>query len=1061
MNTRTGKHRAPTRRLPKALGALALGAVMATQLVSLPEDAIATPGAWDFIGDGAVDGSTANPAHSWVGAQVWNDEVAYWCTMDAETGQMWVTGRNEGPSGYATRTVQGGSAYAPNSSTSDKHPSATRADHQRVEGGNTHRLAYLLDVYSDAALDGNASESASANWAMGALSVEGVRMPTISSANAVPGWITDRGQEIFAESAQFAGPYNVQPGISTADNGRTFDVTNIGVRAASGSWMPAEYGWTATIEGPGVWEGTDSATLTGSGQQSGAIVATGSGSITVTVTANNLPATSFQVHERESVQDFFSEGQPSSATGATDPVVAVTEFQPTVTTQISDAVVEPGSVLSDTVTSATAEDAEWIPGVTAVFDGTLYGPYDLPQAQSAEVPEDAPVVGTTSLAFTEAGQTLESEGIQVDEAGFYTWVWELDPEAQDAESAAFITGAWSDDFFRVAESGSVTSPIEITSQVDEDSDMVLAGDPVLDRIDISTTLENHGLFAPGNEGYIEGYTPDNTEVTHSLYGPFEAPATDETVVGEPVAQFVTEGTDLIHEVWFDTPETMTHAVDHYVIVSDHAGDARVSPLTTSPGDVLEQFRVVPNPTVTTQAKSDTFRGSEFWDTAVVEDPHDYIANHPEFDFEVRFELYGPSPIGDEAVCSPENLIANDAVQIYESGEYESGRFTIDGVISEDSAAYWVESLVRIDAEGNETELHRGECGIPEETTDVHPDPEVTSQAQSDVLIGDSASDTAIVTDEFGAFEVEGFEWEVSFEAFFAGDTQPVGGDDEGAESPSDGTTPEVTDPAAVCENEPFWTSDPVAVTGAGEYESGPSVATHEAGNIFWVETLVRYQIDADGNRGPAEIVHRGECGIPNETTEVHSTPSVVTQATPAIQVGDVAEDTATVTDDSGAIEIAGYVWHIEFNAYGPHADTSVDRGEPFFTSEDIPVDGSGDYLSGPTSPVNVAGNLYWVENLYRTPVDEDGNPIGDEELVHEGEYGIPNETTTVSENPPPPAADDGGNGVPPAADAGVANTGVGPEGWVIAGGVVLLAGAGGLWYWNRRRNAFAEVGTDA
>lgn len=104
--------------------ALGLGAALLAPL-ALASSAGATANAWDFIGDGAVNGSTSNPAHSWVGAQVWNDNDVYWCTMDAQHGALWEYNRTTFGD-YSVRTVQAGSPYVPNMNTSVPNRAADR-----------------------------------------------------------------------------------------------------------------------------------------------------------------------------------------------------------------------------------------------------------------------------------------------------------------------------------------------------------------------------------------------------------------------------------------------------------------------------------------------------------------------------------------------------------------------------------------------------------------------------------------------------------------------------------------------------------------------------------------------------------------------------------------------------------------------------------------------------------------------------------------------------------------------------------------------------------------------
>ena len=112
--------------------------------------------------------------------------------------------------------------------------------------------------------------------------------------------------------------------------------------------------------------------------------------------------------------------------------------------------------------------------------------------------------------------------------------------------------------------------------------------------------------------------------------------------------------------------------------------------------------------------------------------------------------------------------------------------------------------------------------------------------------------------------------------------------------------------------------------------------------------------------------------------------SVTTKATPEAFVSEPISDTAIVAGDlpEGA--------YLVFRAYGPYPEQpAIDEElEPFFISEEIPVEGPGEYESG-TTTVDAAGLVFWVETLH--------GPDG--EVLAEGFIGAPGETTLVHERP--------------------------------------------------------------
>lgn len=131
---------------------------------------------------------------------------------------------------------------------------------------------------------------------------------------------------------------------------------------------------------------------------------------------------------------------------------------------------------------------------------------------------------------------------------------------------------------------------------------------------------------------------------------------------------------------------------------------------------------------------------------------------------------------------------------------------------------------------------------------------------------------------------------------------------------------------------------------------------------------------------PADILERfyvPELPAPAEVT-------VTTKATPEAFVGDPITDTAIV---DGTVPDGSY---LVFRAYGPFPEqpATEEEVEPFFTSEQVTVDGPGEYLSGKTS-VAEAGLVFWVETLH--------GPDG--EVLAEGFIGAPGETTIVHDRP--------------------------------------------------------------
>ena len=159
-------------------------------------------------------------------------------------------------------------------------------------------------------------------------------------------------------------------------------------------------------------------------------------------------------------------------------------------------------------------------------------------------------------------------------------------------------------------------------------------------------------------------------------------------------------------------------------------------------------------------------------------------------------------------------------------------------------------------------------GIPAEMTRVVA-PVVTTQARTDVPVGDPIWDTAAVT---GRIPSAGLD--LHFELYEA--TK----DDNGE---------------WVCEaGKLLWTSTQQTIDAEGTYQS-PNASVQPEGTYHWVEVVTT---------PGGEEVSRGICGLPNEPSVV-TVPEVTTQAQPGAKLGEEPGlfDVATVT---GAVAESGY-----------------------------------------------------------------------------------------------------------------------------------------------------------
>ncbi|MBO1901154.1 hypothetical protein J4H92_04225 [Leucobacter weissii] len=402
---------------------------------------------------------------------------------------------------------------------------------------------------------------------------------------------------------------------------------------------------------------------------------------------------------------------------------------------------------------------------------------------------------------------------------------------------------------------------------------------------------------------------------------------------------------------------------------------------------------ISTPGVVTQATETAVIGDEISDTATVTGRFAAGA-----EYHLVFEAYrAPAqtishddeddPAAAEPTCETGNLIYRSGeVPVTGPGEVESGSLPVR--YAHGTTIWWVESLYLTPEGGDPQLVHRGECGLENETTTVS-HPEVETRAVEDAVVGDHLFDTAIVSGELARNDHA--RWEVTFEAF-------QGVFEERASTPEElEETGEATQQVPVCEtgNRLFETGA-TEVTGPGEVESERVVATTaHVGTIWWIETL--WVIEG----GERTEVHRGECGLENETTEATG-PTVTTQAVEVAFYGDELYDTAIVEGELSARE--GVTHEVTFSAYRAEYGGGAPVCEPgnlLFTTEATAVTGPGTYESSRTiATPEHAGTIWWIETLWQIGADGGGGDEGAElhraELAR-GECGLENETTNVPE----------------------------------------------------------------
>lgn len=489
--------------------------------------------------------------------------------------------------------------------------------------------------------------------------------------------------------------------------------------------------------------------------------------------------------------------------------------------------------------------------------GTIYGPFQVKPEATADglVPEGAPVFQEIAPETTDgtvlgtgAGHRLVTSN-PVTESGYYVFVATIDEDEQPEATKALMTDGYRfSDAFGVANE----TALRIADIVTE----AQATAPVW-----GTAIDT---------GIVNGHIPANAEMDWTLYDNAGTPGdtSDDIVVGTAPAQPIEEG-------FYENLRVPSAPVN----VEDHVGDLYWVERLTVGGKVEhegqrelenETTKVTP-PTVTTTADPMAYTGTTTFDTAALTGE---VAPNSGLTFQYWSDPNGDTVPGDEATAADDVLITTTDRVAVEAGLHDLTEIVSPEVLaSVEGRTYWVEILDTVIEDGSSKEVHRGEKGLDNETTIVGT-PDVTTQADPKADTGAPFNDTALIE---GLIE-DGTT--VGFTAY----QKPVAGEpklDIGGVPRADGavwTQAEIDAMVgnSICEAQTIANLTPVAVP-AGIHDEAISIesadiTTSVAGEVNWVETLYA----EDGT-----VIHRGECGIENETTLVTTPPTPPTQPAPA------------------------------------------------------------------------------------------------------------------------------------------------------------------------------------
>ncbi len=200
-------------------------------------------------------------------------------------------------------------------------------------------------------------------------------------------------------------------------------------------------------------------------------------------------------------------------------------------------------------------------------------------------------------------------------------------------------------------------------------------------------------------------------------------------------------------------------------------------------------------------------------------------------------------------------------------------------------------------------------GTPTTTPGGGATPTIATQASASVTVGSQVTDTATL----------------------GGGSAPTGTITFSVFGPADQT----------CKAAPVFTSPPVTVTGAGTYTSAP-YTTAAAGTYHLV---ANYSGDAANSAAATGCADAGE-----SVAVTKATPTIATQAGPAVPSGGSVTDTATL---GGGFNPTGT---ITFKLYGPGDPTCARAPTATWT---IHIAGRGSFTSAPV-PLNGGGSFDWT-----------------------------------------------------------------------------------------------------
>ena len=714
--------------------------------------------------------------------------------------------------------------------------------------------------------------------------------------------------------------------------GKRKGTINVGIQNGNGANIAgAQY--TATLNGPAVFDqngkNTISGTTTGSDQHL-AWTATGNGEVTYTL-SRKIPKAAILSSPN---QNLMSPTDPGTQTSNITFQVR-NNFQPTVSTQVSDKIVPKGARVSDKVTSGIKKGDEWVDGVNVTAKGYYYT-LDARQANDLTVLKQdknektadylnrvakkyGNPVATADATFGRAGQeqTVTAKNangtdyVNPQDGRIGTWVWVILKNEQTQPD--HITADYVDPFGQTTESDVHKAAPNHDSTVLEQYTGL--NKDIMDTITIGGLPQDYGQFNT-NEDYGFGGdvkakirvwwagsgTGDRTQdekfkpttqaeptadANHRLLGEWEVPAGNGTYkVGGGKITFRQNNTGdakIVVDRGVDIKATTNNESGYYVFIYDFPGSDRAAAFKSAYNDPWERSFVEETPhtvdLTSNVSTSEAGQGEEFYDVA-------HINGQVARGSYVTFTAYDAVP-GSPNTAAPKKL-DNYRVPVSNEQADASSKKAFDIIspkISTDTVGnvYWKVSLYN---EQNEL-LASHALGIESETVKIIK-PKITTQVtKSAVKPGEEFADKATITGKIGRGAY------VTFDAY-----EPVPGDpDTNAGKLVDSARVNITDEQA----DKSGVAD-ITVTS-------PKTKTDDAGAVYWKASLW-------SRNGALLATH--DLGLPSETTFVQPGGIVTSNAQKLGATGEQLYDEITVYDETSAEESADGQVHEGKSNSNPH-----------------------------------------------------------------------------------------------------------------------------------------------